>query len=76
MERIGDLLLERTRPRGPGKPVPLLFIHGMWLGSWCWENYLEAAGHGHMLMLEEGWERPFKEILSWIERAIAEEPRR
>ena len=49
MERIGDLLLERTRPRGPAKRVPLLFIHGMWLGSWCWENYLGAAA-------EAGWD--------------------
>jgi len=29
------------------------------------------AGHGHMLMLEEGWEQSFKEILAWVDRAIA-----
>src|SRR3990172_3195835 len=103
MERIGDLHLERTRTRGSAKPLPLLFVHGMWLGSWCWENRRwswapsgirsrpwefsagsppsmtpstsKAAGHGHMLMLEEGWEQSFKEILTWIDRAIAEEPR-
>lgn len=33
-------------------------------------EYVEAAGHGHMLMLEEGWEESFKKILSWIDRAI------
>src|SRR3990172_3702265 len=49
MERIGDLHLERTRPRGPAKPVPLLFVHGMWLGSWCWENYLRVAA-------DAGWD--------------------
>lgn len=49
MERIGDLLLERTRPRGPAKPVPLLLVHGMWLGSWCWEHCLRATA-------EAGWD--------------------
>ena len=49
MERIGDLHLDRTRPRGPAKPGPLLFVHGMWLGSWCWENYLRAAA-------DAGWD--------------------
>jgi pimeloyl-ACP methyl ester carboxylesterase len=33
-------------------------------------TYLEAAGHAHMLMLEEGWERPFDAILAWIDRAV------
>jgi pimeloyl-ACP methyl ester carboxylesterase len=36
-------------------------------------EYLEAAGHAHMLTLEEGWEQPFKEVLGWIDRAIAGE---
>lgn len=49
MERIEDLLLDRVSPRGPRKPVPLLFVHGMWLGSWYWESYLQAAA-------EAGWE--------------------
>lgn len=31
-------------------------------------EYIEAAGHAHMLMLEEGWERPFGEVLSWLAR--------
>jgi pimeloyl-ACP methyl ester carboxylesterase len=30
-------------------------------------RYLEAPGHGHLLMLEEGWEQPFKEILNWLD---------
>jgi pimeloyl-ACP methyl ester carboxylesterase len=33
-------------------------------------TYLEAAGHAHMLMLEDGWERPFDAILTWLDRAI------
>jgi pimeloyl-ACP methyl ester carboxylesterase len=31
-------------------------------------EYIEAAGHAHMLMLEEGWERPFGEVVSWLAR--------
>ena len=30
-------------------------------------EYREAAGHAHMLMLEDGWERPFEELLAWME---------
>ncbi len=49
MERIEDLLLDRVSPRGPAKPFPLFFVHGMWGGSWCWENHLRAAA-------EAGWD--------------------
>ena len=35
-------------------------------------DYQEAAGHAHMLMLEEGRERPFKDMLAWMERALDE----
>lgn len=49
MERIEDILFERTSPRGPAKPLPLLFVHGMWGSSWYWENYLRAAA-------EAGWD--------------------
>lgn len=49
MERIGDLLLERAAPAQTRKPFPLLFVHGMWGGSWYWSNYLGAAA-------ESGWE--------------------
>ncbi|HET7876464.1 MAG TPA: alpha/beta fold hydrolase [Methylomirabilota bacterium] len=33
-------------------------------------DYLEAPGHAHMLMLEEGWEGPARDILKWLERAV------
>lgn len=32
-------------------------------------SYLEAVGHAHMLMLEDGWQRPLDAILAWIDRA-------
>ena len=34
--------------------------------------YQEASGHAHMLMLEDGWERPFKDVLAWMERVVDE----
>jgi pimeloyl-ACP methyl ester carboxylesterase len=28
-------------PKSPPHPTPLLFVHGMWHGAWCWEeNFL------------------------------------
>jgi len=36
-------------------------------------EYQEAAGHAHMLMLEDGWERPFKDVLAWMERVVVDE---
>lgn len=47
--RIGDLLVERWRPSGPPRALPLLFIHGMGGGSWYFENYLRAAS-------QAGWD--------------------
>jgi non-heme chloroperoxidase len=35
-------------------------------------EYQEAAGHAHMLMLEDGWERPFENMLAWMERSVDE----
>ena len=33
-------------------------------------EYLEAVGHAHMLMLEEGWELLFGQVLSWLARVM------
>ncbi len=33
-------------------------------------EYHEARGHAHMLMLEEGWEQPFKDVLTWLEQVV------
>jgi pimeloyl-ACP methyl ester carboxylesterase len=33
-------------------------------------EYLEAPGHAHMLMLEEGWQVPFREVLAWLDRVV------
>ena len=36
-------------------------------------EYLGAAGHGRMLMLEDDWEPPFNNILAWLGRATQKE---
>lgn len=42
-ERIDDLVLEHAAPAGPARSIPVLFVHGMWGGSWYLRNYLYAA---------------------------------
>ena len=37
-------------------------------------RYLEAPGHAHMLMLEDGWELVFKEILNWLDEVTKPSP--
>jgi pimeloyl-ACP methyl ester carboxylesterase len=31
-------ILERT-PEGHAHATPLLFVHGMWVGAWCWDEF-------------------------------------
>ena len=33
-------------------------------------TYQEAAGHAHMLMLEDGWEGPLAHILAWLDAIL------
>jgi pimeloyl-ACP methyl ester carboxylesterase len=37
------------KPASASRPVPLLFVHGMWFSAWCWaENFLPYfARHGY-----------------------------
>lgn len=37
------------RPAEPAHRTPILFLHGMWHGAWCWRDWQEA-------LAEEGWE--------------------
>lgn len=49
MQTIGHLSVERRDPEPSSRPrsYPLLFVHGMWCGSWVWSRYLAlAASHG------------------------------
>jgi hypothetical protein len=41
---------------GDAKPTPLLFVHGLWHGAWCWDDgflaYFAARGyHAHAVSL-------------------------
>ncbi len=33
------LELVRETPKGKSRDISLLFIHGMWHGAWCWQEY-------------------------------------
>jgi pimeloyl-ACP methyl ester carboxylesterase len=48
--RPGDPALEihERQPAGDTGQLPLLFVHGLGHGAWCWENWLGAAADaGH-----------------------------
>lgn len=49
MEQIDDLLLDHQVPSIRKQATPILFVHGMWGGSWCFANYLRGAA-------DDGWE--------------------
>ena len=49
IERVADLTLEHHPPRGRGRRLPLLLVHGMWGGSWYWRRYLRVAA-------DAGWD--------------------
>ncbi len=45
---LAGLEVERVTPRIPSRDHPILFVHGMWGGSWMWERYLGFfAGQGY-----------------------------
>lgn len=46
---IGDLLADASPPEKPRFKAPLLLVHGLWTGSWCWQAW---ATHFSNL----GWE--------------------
>lgn len=48
-ERIGDLSLEDAAPAGRPRSRSVLFVHGMWGGSWYFRNYLYGAA-------QAGWD--------------------
>lgn len=51
LERGVEDGIERVRcvPAGARGPVPLLFVHGMWHGAWCWEEW-------QLALAQLGWE--------------------
>jgi pimeloyl-ACP methyl ester carboxylesterase len=46
---IAGLKVERVTPRVPERRRAILFVHGMWGGSWMWDNWLGFfAGRGYI----------------------------
>jgi non-heme chloroperoxidase len=37
--RFHDLEVLARTPSGPSKSTPLLFLHGAYVGAWCWEEH-------------------------------------
>jgi pimeloyl-ACP methyl ester carboxylesterase len=48
-EPVGDLICDRSRPHAEPRPYPIVFLHGLWAGSWIFRQWLEAAA-------ERGWD--------------------
>ncbi len=59
------------QPPAHARPTPLLFVHGLWTGLWCWtEHFLDYfAAHGyaaHALSLRGHGNSEGRERLRWI----------
>ena len=46
---MSDLFVVRREPDGAAQPTPLLFVHGAWHASWCWEEHFldDFAARGY-----------------------------
>lgn len=49
IERVGELTAEHARPSGEPKPIPVLFVHGLWATASLFDRYLPFAA-------ERGWD--------------------
>jgi len=49
IERVGELTAEHARPSGEPKPIPILFVHGLWATASLFDRYLPFAA-------ERGWD--------------------
>ena len=49
IESVGDLVVERSTPRRPAWPVPVVFVHGLWGGAWLFDDWLPFAS-------DRGWD--------------------
>ena len=61
-------------PEGEAKQTPLLFVHGMWHGAWCWEEHFLPyfARHGYRayaLSLRGHGKSAGREKLRWVSLA-------
>jgi len=57
-------------PQGKARPTPILFVHGMWHGAWCWDEHMMPylVQHGratHALSLRGHGASEGRERLRW-----------
>lgn len=38
-KKIGEILIDVSPPEKPKFKSPLVLVHGLWSGSWCWSNW-------------------------------------
>ncbi|MBI5878068.1 MAG: alpha/beta fold hydrolase [Chloroflexi bacterium] len=62
------------QPTGPAHAAPLLFVHGLWTGVWCWTehfmDYFAAKGYAvHALSLRGHGQSEGRERLRWTRLA-------
>ena len=65
--RIRDLPVEITRPESAKFRHPLLFVHGLWAGSWVWEPLVTYLAHRGW----ESWAPSFLEATSPLDAPLA-----
>jgi pimeloyl-ACP methyl ester carboxylesterase len=61
-------------PESGGRATPLLFVHGMWHGAWCWDEYFlpyfaERGYEAHALSLRGHGASEGHERLRWTSAA-------
>lgn len=82
---VDQLIVEYQEGEGERKPDPILFIHGMWSGSWYWANFMEyfsklgydcwalnLRGHEPDPKLRDIGKVSFAQYVEDVDKAIAE----
>jgi pimeloyl-ACP methyl ester carboxylesterase len=78
-----DLEVVERHPAGDTGTPPLVLVHGLGHGAWCWELWQEAAaaaGHSSYAVSLRGhggsggrlrtrWREPLKTLLDWLPAA-------
>jgi len=76
----------KTTPKGKAKPAPLLFLHGMFHGAWCWEEYflpyftdqgytcyaMSLRGHGNSEGRKQLWRTGINHYLQDLHQVVGQ----
>jgi hypothetical protein len=52
-------------------PIPVLFIHGLWLHSTSWQPWIDLftfPDRGHSLTIDNGWHDIADTTLTWLHK--------